>query len=177
MCAMEVKVMGEPESPDTDAVVVCAPAPAPRVRVTVAVPLTSVWLVGLETDPPPLAAAQLTATPETGASEASLTTTESAVARTVPAGATWLSPATLAICVGVGPLPVPLSPLLQATAAARARGIATNERTRIESSNGEGVIEPPESTPIRRETACRFRQKMARYRSPAGQRPLRGMRT
>src|SRR5574338_240478 len=74
----------------------------------VAMPLTSVRLVGALTLPPPTAA-QLIVIPATGLLFASVTITESG-ARTAPAAATWLSPPFFAICVAVGPGPLPPPP-------------------------------------------------------------------
>src|SRR5574341_1803067 len=107
ICATALNVTGEPTSPALVAVVVWAPAVAPSVRMTAATPPASVTLDAALTEPPPDAAAQLTAMPWTPAPVESLTITERGVASAVPAAPTGESPPSsamvFAVCPGWGP--------------------------------------------------------------------------
>src|SRR6266576_3718716 len=81
------------------AVVVCAPGVKPNVRVVVACPAALVTeLVGL-TEPPPVAAAQVTVTPPTGFPLPSVIKTSCGVASVVPTSPLRLSPENFAIVV------------------------------------------------------------------------------
>src|SRR5512134_2129556 len=140
MVAMALNVIGEPARPARVAVVVWTPAFGPSVRVIDAMPSTPDTVVVALTAPPP-PTAQFTVTPWTGALLASRTSTCKG-ARAVPAGATWLSPAWIAICVAVVLGVVPPSPP-HATTASRSTKPVENERSamvhlRVTRGMGEG---------------------------------------
>jgi hypothetical protein len=81
-----VKVAGEPVRPALVAVRVFGPAAVPRVQLpTVAMPELLVVVVAPVREPPPVATAKVTLTPETGALDASSTRTLGAMATAVPA--------------------------------------------------------------------------------------------
>src|SRR5262245_2846809 len=103
-----VKVAGV--TPLTVAVSVFAPAVAPRVQPpTVAVPVAlDVWEPPV-TVPPPLATANVTATPDTTLPYVSATRTLGAVVTAVDTDADWLSPATLVTLAGAPAVPVPVN--------------------------------------------------------------------
>ncbi len=117
-----LKVTGEPLRPVLVAVRVLAPAVVPKVQLpTVAMPLALVVAEALVSEPPPLATAKVTFTPDTGLLLASLTMTLGAVATAVPATAVCALPAFRAICLAAPALPValkvtgePLRPVLVA---------------------------------------------------------------
>jgi hypothetical protein len=80
------------------AVSVLAPALAPSFQLpTVAMPPAFVVGVRPVVEPPPLATAKVTLTPETGLLLTSVTRTLGAVATAVPGGAAWPLPALKAI--------------------------------------------------------------------------------
>src|ERR1019366_3435698 len=80
-----VKVRGDPVTPIAVAVRVSAPATAPIVQLpTVAIPDALVVALSPVADPPPVATANVTATPPSGLLLASLTITLGGVATAVP---------------------------------------------------------------------------------------------
>src|SRR6185436_10024690 len=82
---------------------VFVPAFGPSVQLpTVATPLPLVVWFPPVIDPPPLATANVTRTPDTGAPLASVTFTEGDVVSVVPGGAVWLFPPSIATAVGGG---------------------------------------------------------------------------
>src|SRR5712691_9483931 len=99
-----VKVTGLPVSPDAVAVRVFTPALVPSVQDVTAASPPAVVVTGAVgfTVPPPVATANVTATPETGFPLASVTITDGATGTAVPAVIVWLLPALRAI-VAAGP--------------------------------------------------------------------------
>ncbi len=89
--AVELNVTGEPSSPDAVATVDCSPAVAPRVLRTAERPSAPVATVVALTAPPPVTV-QVTVTPATGLSLASVARTTSESGSAVPAVAVWASP-------------------------------------------------------------------------------------
>ena len=82
---MAVNVKGEPVRPVLVAVNVLDPAVEPKVQLpTVAIPLPLVVAESPVPDPPPVATANVTLTPETGLLLASFTITLGAVETAVP---------------------------------------------------------------------------------------------
>ena len=80
-----VNVIGEPVNEPLVAVIVLEPAVVPNVQLpTVAIPLAFVVVVKLVPEPPPVATAKVTDTPDTGLLDASRTITLGAVLTDVP---------------------------------------------------------------------------------------------
>ena len=102
--AVAVNVTGSPAIPAgaASAVRVLAPAAGPSVHeVAAAMPLALVVTAATgRTEPPPVATAKVTATPDTGLVLTSRTTTDGGIATVLPAVAVWPLPALTAICVG-----------------------------------------------------------------------------
>ena len=93
-----VNVIGEPVNEPLVAVIVLEPAVVPNVQLpTVAIPLAFVVVVKIVPEPPPVATAKVTDTPDTGLLDASRTITLGAVLTDVPTVALWPSPALMAI--------------------------------------------------------------------------------
>lgn len=103
-----VNVNGEPDRPVAVAVTEFDPAVAPKVQVpAVAIPEASVVAPAPVIEPPPLATAKVTATPDTGFPPASVTRTESAVVTAVPTVADCPLPAFTAMAAAApGPVGV-----------------------------------------------------------------------
>ena len=102
-----VKVIGEPVNEPLVAVIVFDPAVVPKVQLpTVAIPLAFVVAVNIVPEPPPVATAKVTDTPDTGLFDASLTITLGAVLTDVPTVALWPSPALIAILLAAPAVPV-----------------------------------------------------------------------
>ena len=97
--AEAVMVTGEPVRLSLAAVSVFDPAVVPSVQLpTAAMPLAFVVADALVTEPPPVATANVTETPETAFPFASFIITLGAVATAAPAAADWLLPPFTAIC-------------------------------------------------------------------------------
>src|SRR5581483_824166 len=98
--AVAVKVTGEPESPDADAVAVCVPVSGPSVHSAWARPSGPVVVLEGESDPPPDCTCHVTCTPAAGLPSLLLTCTTSGAGSLEPACAVWLSPLTLLMVDG-----------------------------------------------------------------------------
>ena len=91
-----MNVTGEPVRPVALAVAVFVPAVLPRVSVVCACPSVLVTMVAADSEPPPVAIANVTMKPETGFPPASFTTTTNGLSA-VATVALWLFPDTSAI--------------------------------------------------------------------------------
>ena len=78
-------VTGLPVRPATDAVTTLVPAAEPRVRIVEAWPWALVLTTGADTEPPPVVAAKVTGTLETGAPPTPRIVTTNGVGSAVPA--------------------------------------------------------------------------------------------
>src|SRR5258708_37596938 len=79
-CAVAANVTGEPEREPDVAVTVCAPSVDPSVQVVCASPAASVAAEAGLTEPPPVATANVTDTPDTGKPSDAVTFTTSGCA-------------------------------------------------------------------------------------------------
>ena len=106
------------DAPPIDAVIVCAPRVAPSVHVVPAWPSALVVPVSGATEPPPVATANVTVTPETEFPKVSVTFTITCCGNTEPTLPDWLPPLNSDTVVGAAgvtlndPLAPPLSPAM-----------------------------------------------------------------